>query len=142
MRARTQEGTTPDRGGLVAGRTLDARVAVEVFGLPRSAVLTNLYYEQTGKRRTLPRYSTDIAAAWEVVRHWTALGYKVRLNTTFSLSDGLANGWVADIGGCAAWTSDLDALPSAICRASLDAAALLAAVGSPSTADTGGEDGR
>ena len=50
-----------------AGRELDALVAERVMGLTLGTVGTQLYYEGNGSLEILPRYSTDIAAAWEVV---------------------------------------------------------------------------
>lgn len=54
-----------------AGRELDALVAEHIFQMPRDQI----YYTVAGRQLVTERlelYGTDIAAAWEVVRHLRA----------------------------------------------------------------------
>lgn len=104
---------------LEAGRELDALVAQKVMGWPLhikcfSCCEENPSHAHTGLR--VPNYSTDIAAAMELVKK---LGSPVRLywdcdEWHFEMySDGITRAY-----GCA---SGFDGAPLAICRAALKA---------------------
>lgn len=49
------------------GRELDVVVSQRVFGAEVRATVGEIRYRRDGIGATLPRYSTDISAAWEVV---------------------------------------------------------------------------
>jgi hypothetical protein len=73
-----------------AGRELDAEVAEKVVGIkPRKFVpgaedgldkTDWWYFSKNGSHRLVPNYSTNIAAAWEVVEHFGQAGYSVNLS--------------------------------------------------------------
>jgi hypothetical protein len=110
---------------LQAGRALDARVAIRLFDYH----MVHCRDSEGGWRRSLPAYSTNIAAAWQVVERVRALGFGVTISDGDEWSVGIApNNHDADV------TVEFgDSAPLAICRAAL------AAVSSPNT--TGGGDG-
>lgn len=60
------------------GRDLDALVAEKVMGL--KGPLANFWYEtENGMHACLPAYSTDIAAAWEVMEELKSIGSMVQV---------------------------------------------------------------
>jgi hypothetical protein len=105
-----------------AGRELDALVAVTLMGV-------TLVSEDAGIRpaamsyqkpsEVLP-YSTDVAAAWQVVERMRARGFALELHYEF----GWSRQWVADFSNDG-WLSTGEQLgdtaPLAICRAALAA---------------------
>jgi hypothetical protein len=104
----------------VAGRELDAEVAEKVMGRPVGEWLEGIYY-QDGRRGRIPRFSTDIAAAWQVVEKlaadtpaWPHHGYFVSIHN----STGLGR-WEARIGATA--IAHAHTAPLAICLAALAA---------------------
>jgi hypothetical protein len=111
-------GTAVDE---LTGRELDAAVAVEVMGYE---VVRRRF---TGKpeRSSAPHYSTDIAAAWDVV--WQVTAYKSASDDPacqerppdFELwKEGGTDVYEAKFGGCEA---EACSAPEAICRAALKA---------------------
>lgn len=95
---------------LKPGRELDALVAEKVFGVD----VGDIYYDSTMQEITnfsIPHYSTDISAAWEVVEK-------------FGRFDLILNGsgaWCAEFYG--SWDRSFgDSAPHAICLAALKAA--------------------
>lgn len=114
------------------GRELDALVAEKVMGLPvkwatdpyreigmpekgrqpyLKGVAGGVYYDWAD----VPKYSTDIAAAWAVVERFTRLNYDVALHTT-------REGWTCAFRG--ALLADAAQAPTAahaICLAALKA---------------------
>jgi len=72
-----------------AGRDLDALIATKVMGW--QSAYGFFRWEQTppsgGEPRAVPRYSTDIAAAWQVVEKMRAVGHTVCIDE-FHLRDG------------------------------------------------------
>lgn len=137
---------------IVAGNQMDAAVAKAVMGLvlftatpDQKAILNGCRvggpytvggqrlpdktYVDTGERHAwgpivneIPHYSTDIAAAWQVVEHLMRQDYRYVLRGNFE-GNGLhwcgfdEEGW-ADLNPL--WQSPLcESLPLAICRAAL-----------------------
>ena len=113
---------------LPAGRELDALVAEKVFGVPHGDC-----FDTYGGKRCVKHdeyggpqcYSTDIAAAWEVVEKLIALGYwfDVAWNGESAQVDldckvPTRMGWDRVVDGLTAST-----VPLAICRAALRAVA-------------------
>ena len=99
-----------------AGRELDAMIAEKVMGVEvnwreirRTEAAGGNYRELVGT----PRYSTDIAAAWEVVTRFANERYYVRLELD---ADGV---WWAQIGS--AEDAPAKSPPLAICLAALKA---------------------
>jgi hypothetical protein len=68
-----------------SSRGLDALIAVNVMGYPSPRNADSVdQSEYEGRRKAIefcPDYSTDIAAAWEVVEKLAVLGYRVTLDT-------------------------------------------------------------
>lgn len=133
------ETTTQDWRTLPAGRALDALVATRVMGWvnviesnPPNRTWpsrTRRHWRAPGSvfARKLPHYSTDIAAAWEVVR---ALRDPTEGDERFwTLTDSGSLGWHADLSWNAKEGDALvplgegigDTAPLAICRAALTA---------------------
>ncbi len=124
-----------------AGREMDARVAVEVFSLivkpiqvlghggfrDDVGVVSEPYKMADGREGisagALPRYSTDIAAAWEVVRVVRDWPFSRRLAFTDALqaavSGRLDSRWMLHPRAIMLYVE-----PEDICRASLAALAL------------------
>ena len=111
-----------------AGRELDAAVAEEVMGL-RDVKTVPLKYQ--GKARqpglchgpqhdTVPHYSTDIEAAWEVVERVVNLGWLPTLGRGWSCGRGA---WCFEIvkGKDDLERAMADSAPEAICLAALKA---------------------
>ena len=113
----------------VAGRELDARVATKVMGWKEawpkyaydgtpSGVLFGAGIDPHGCKIPLPHYSTDIAAAWEVVE-------KSRHGSHVEV----AHGATSNAGKYARWRckfgmqvfAEADSAPLAICLAALKA---------------------
>ena len=90
-----------------AGRELDARVAEKVFDRPPSYYDCPHFAKETGRMLSfcicpeLPRYSEDIAAAWEVVEKMAAEDTHLGWSAPGSYSDeglGPARAWSACFG--------------------------------------------
>lgn len=63
---------------MTAGRELDAWIAEKVMGNPPPVVPPGVWPQELHSwQDRLPLYSTDIAAAWEVVEKLKSLGFKV-----------------------------------------------------------------
>ena len=98
---------------LKAGRELDALVAEKVMGLPGAAV--GGWYNPNLLDGP-PPYSTDIAAAWEVVEKLLELGWHVDIE----------DGWCVIVYGGRDGKADSEmevgeTAPEAICLAALEA---------------------
>lgn len=89
------------------GREVDALVAEKVMGW----TISEGFYYGPGERvpANIPRYSTDIAAAWEVVE-------KMRGAAGFMLVNFAGGGWQADIGDAC---EHAETAAHAICLAAL-----------------------
>jgi hypothetical protein len=111
------------------GRELDALVAEKVMGfdLGHDALWQDVYStpdalvetsQDRKHRRTLPNYSTDIAAAWEVVENVTSGD-----NEGFALTKqpGTIGASFSNLSGKAPYQSNGDTAPHAICLAALKA---------------------
>jgi hypothetical protein len=101
------------------GRELDALVAEKVMGVSTEIVERGLSYEESKcitvracSSRFLPHYSTNIAAAWEVVSEMADKGY------LYALSPGVCNFCLL---GTNTWTRGEGSAPHAICLAALKA---------------------
>lgn len=104
-----------------AGRTMDTLVAKRVFGLDVVASSNGFYFENNGKfpgrapLLELPRYSTNIAAAWKVVENLTS-DYEI----TITRATGYKVGCLFIVGASEDWIfSEAETAPLAICRAAL-----------------------
>lgn len=104
---------------LEAGRDLDVKIAERLFGWKHLKIRgRGMTGNQPGFRSCMylvPRYSTDIAAAWEVVKHFRGVaGCDVRVSC-------LHNRSMCEIeqDSGAFDTADADTAPLAICRAAL-----------------------
>jgi hypothetical protein len=62
-------------------RERDALVAEKVMGFNKSDLdfMGEIHVEKDGIHRELPHYTTDIAAAWEVVEKLNCQGYRVEI---------------------------------------------------------------
>ena len=116
----------------LSGRELDAAVAAMVFGLRvvecdpvdgrygpytvREGHWTRVNGETYPLLDVLPKYSTDIAAAWEVVQHLATPDEA--LTITY-----VKGNWVVTVGSAEVVASSKSA-PEAICRAALLSAAI------------------
>lgn len=107
-----------------AGREMDGQIHVLVFN---KAVPTDHDWLHDTFCDCVPRYSTDIVAAWAVVEKLRAGGIYFTIRTDIiwdvTLWDGNEGTWNA--GGCQdKWLVDVQAktAPLAICRAALKAA--------------------
>lgn len=117
-REKVMKGEAMDILTIPAGRAMDALVAEKVMGLHRSMEqgLGEDVYEEWRNAEgcrvrpygTLPNYSTDIAAAWEVVE---------------KLAKPLKVVWTGKVWVCAVfeeeYSHEADTAPLAICRAAL-----------------------
>lgn len=100
---------------LKPGRELDALVAEKVMGYDQEQIRNASYYinEAGQTRHDIPSFSTDIAAAWEVVEKFR------KADPTFTIDSG-SKGYLVDFGGDAVDTART--LPHAICLAALRSA--------------------
>jgi len=114
-----------------AGRKLDALVAERVFGASRRDVW---YYYDSPKNEvsaSVPHYSTDIKAAWEVVNwieanRWTfILTGPEYLNEEGKLVGGYKAIFIDSRSERPAVRATADTLPLAICRAALKAVGVI-----------------
>lgn len=105
------------------GRELDALVAEKVMGLTSSEVEIHRQFWLDGCFSNLPHYSTDIAAAWEVVEKLTS-----KKQPHFQLS--LCDSYTENPKWCAEFDLDrpfkrviakAETAPHAICLAALKA---------------------
>lgn len=104
------------------GRELDALVAKHVFGLGQhklpedgpQAEFESIVRRNRYEIEDCPAYSTDIAAAWEVV--------ELMANRTGEFELRFLSGWSAGFGKC---PSDAPSAPHAICLAALRAVGAL-----------------
>jgi hypothetical protein len=141
-----------------AGREMDALIATQVLGwaqrrngrpIPSFEDIDWCYdfvpaqfQGNREHRQPLPHFSTDIAAAWEVVRALNKKGFEVRLNELIPYrgrEDNLSRCLVTydeDEEDTLEWKAMADEAPEAICRAALLASA------TPVAGQEGGADGR
>lgn len=100
----------------LSNRELDVRVAKEVMGLKK--VCTEVGNEgfmcsfDTGPAIPIPNYSTDVAAAWEVV-------LKVDPDRVWEIGEWWQSPdhrWTTSLGGC---TTSADTITEAICLTAL-----------------------
>ena len=128
--------TTTDT--IQAGRALDVRVAEHVLGMRWSddghgyaslapeGSLWSFAAREDGRVRAaylLPRYSTKLVDAWEVVEHLRRQGWRFRLQEMPPLSgEPGGRGFEAEFARHGAYRyAHADAVPEAICRAALAA---------------------
>jgi hypothetical protein len=119
-----------------AGRELDALVAEKVMGWTSDLYAHSLMGEKVRlwlppppsdvahTADTLPRYSTDIAAAWEVVEKVSGPGLAFELVDVGSFNPGYTElpRWCASFGdGNVVIAEEADTAPHAICLAALKA---------------------
>ncbi len=116
-----------------AGRELDALVAEKVMGIELTITSQGHPYFRDGTLLRVPiaHYSTDIAAAWQVVEKMRDLGYWCQMRNEFEAHDGpdcwagftphSTTGWN---GRPDHWTQ-AETLPLAICLAALKAVGVL-----------------
>lgn len=109
---------------LPAGRELDAAVAERVMGWGYAQI----HSADDGYRRSLPAFSTDIAAAWSVVERMASFGYAFdarydrepwvgqQARVVFSAVNAASEDWSGDTA-----QGEAETLPLAICHASLKA---------------------
>lgn len=94
------------------GRELDALVHERVMGMSEFAQFSREIWAQ-GDETSLPHYSTDIKAAWDVVIHLQGMSFGVMrlagLNS-YQAMCGQEHGWI-----------DGESVPHAICLAALKA---------------------
>jgi hypothetical protein len=122
-------GTDAVQGERVAGRALDAEVAERVMGLDLSwrRVTLDGTNRDLGPVRNVPAYSTDIAAAWEVVEHMEARWWWFALETfpnPHGINDGAtvtARFKATAMPGQHDGVGKAEDAPLAICRAALKA---------------------
>lgn len=104
------------------GPDLDALIAEKVMGLepwpgqdPRCLTKTFkarfVPHGQDPKPCAPPEYSTDIAAAWEVVEHMKSKGFYLSLR--------FDTAWLASFEENGSVSGDADNVPEAICQAAL-----------------------
>lgn len=108
---------------LPAGHELDTLVAERVMGWTRIRQRDNGSWQMTAptgqESAYVPTFSTDIAAAWQVVEHFVAKGWGM---TILSPSHWAEVGWTAWIDGeFTHEKAEADTSPLAICRAALAA---------------------
>jgi hypothetical protein len=107
------------------GRELDALIAEKVMGLSVIEPLRLYYRHPTMVTNEIPDYSTDIAAAWQVVEKIKAQikpGRKERRDFTVMFVDGeWLVGWSLEFGGGMEGMSAAATAPHAICLAALKA---------------------
>lgn len=104
---------------LTAGRELDALVAEKVMGwAPRDAGAGDrlIYVGAWAHCESLPHYSTDIAAAWQVVEKLAADGLYVHVGYCLGRTEASVNSPLDIIDNAYAPTA-----PLAICLAALKA---------------------
>lgn len=120
------------------GPELDALVAEKVMGRKRehefdndsddpTCYYCNAYLSSRGRPCAGdPPYSTDIAAAWEVVEHMIERDMRVNVSTCYQPDDGTP--WIctlerheSQIGDPNKWTEYAETAPEAICKAALAA---------------------
>jgi hypothetical protein len=127
-----------------AGRELDALVAEKVMGWMRvnsPHKITGANGEPSGLEpigggyatfAVVPHYSTDIAAAWQIVEMMERRGYWCQMRTPFQAGDGGDGFWAGFTPhGTSGWNgrpdhwTDATILPLAICLAALRAVGAL-----------------
>lgn len=124
---------------LEAGTALDWEIARRVFGWTAVGVPSIdqvWFYAPTGKstRHEIPPFSSDIAAAWNVIERMQELGWWARLTTPFEPGQPWFCGFTPL--GTSGWNGRPDhqegaeTMPLAICRCALKA---LASDGVPTT---------
>lgn len=102
---------------LPPGRDLDSHIALRVMGFKQITIVGKYYFTDPIDTQ-LKSYSTDIAAAWEVLQHLKNKGAEINV--------GFFEQWDCSIDypiGCN-WRSEAETAPEAICKA-----ALLAVIG-------------
>lgn len=97
-----------------AGREMDALVAEKVMEWVRAKCegRTNDWWTQPGYAKSTPNFSTDIAAAWQVVE-------KIDLFSRAILERDEDGSWWVDDEPCHNIQSNASTAPLAICRAAL-----------------------
>jgi hypothetical protein len=109
-----------------AGPALDRLVAERVMGQEHAgecglgdADCPGQFRPVVGRWGCLPPYSTDIAAAWEVVERVVAEGGYVRLDYDRDYGGEHRRGWTFALNGSANWQEFLPTAAEAICRSAL-----------------------
>lgn len=122
--------------GMNSGRELDALVAEKVMGLSYDrpqAEKYGMYYTDTLSQVEVKCYSTDIAAAWEVVETMQARGITLSLekrnypsgpNSTWDAVFTGIMGKIRDQGEFSHFRSEAPSAPEAICLAALKSVSL------------------
>lgn len=108
-----------------AGRDLDALVAEKVMGTD----VGDIFYDATHQEimPSVPSYSTDMAAAWQVVEHLLAKGRPLALQApgSYDMNEEYHQftRWMAGFSGGVGFTEEVEAdtAPLAICLAALKA---------------------
>lgn len=125
------------RGEMIAGRELDALIAEQVMGGNWSSIDYAPYIEN------LPHYSTDIAAAWQVVERMQELRYSLVIGTNACARSQngakFYEGWrglgqsIIDAEETEGFLAVAETVPLAICKAALLAIAARTSVSTPTT---------
>lgn len=120
-------GPDPECSTYVAAGTLQVGLLEEAAFYPDRGPVTadpgglvSTLYGPT--KCPVPFYSTDIAAAWQVVEHLRTIGYEIILANAYP------TGWVATVFKVGTFTDEDVAaatMPLALCRATLAALATL-----------------
>ena len=96
-------------------REIDALVAEKVMGITLIGKDMAAYLnEETQFMMPIPFYSTDIAAAWEVVEKVNDLGWNISF-------DPIPQEWITDFDEHQDWVVSNKTAPMAICLAALKA---------------------
>jgi peptide subunit release factor RF-3 len=103
-------------------RELDALIAEKVMGIKETLVY-ELYDKSTGEKvitfDSIPHYSTDIAAALEVVEKLKSLGWNMAITNNQGWAIWISQDWIDDVMGIADVRAET--LPHCICLAALKA---------------------
>jgi hypothetical protein len=107
-RTKSAKGEKMDIGTMPAGPEMDALVAEKVMGYTSWAF-------------GVPRYSTNLETAWEVVEKMKPVWVNFRLSFgPYLVVDGkLANGWELEPAWCSPRCGYGETAPLAICRAAI-----------------------
>ncbi len=111
---------------LPAGREIDSLVAEKIMDDPVDRQIVDQHGFEIilcRSRQVLPRYSTDIAAAWTVVEKLRSMGFGVVIDNLPSTS-GKSVGWTVAVIGISTqdtFAGTADTAPLAIVRAALKA---------------------
>lgn len=119
--------TADDIRAMEVGRELDALVAEHIFG---DTICDRRFGDWPRSLKTLDRtlrYSTDIAAAWQVIHVLEKQGYRIAVESPYDLGEvwrvnigkhGLIN-WTEWNGDAPLFWANAETAPEAICKATL-----------------------